>query len=467
MSARARHSTAAPGSSAQARAAGPAVLPEYEPPTFPLNPEAQRSIANLLRKHDVHKLEDVIVQVQSELTTTGASLYDKLYEHEDQLKRRQRKQTEATQTEKFTAFEQQVKEMREKVEGMAGRMEKEMRALVDCSVSAKAMRDAVVAAEADAKANASTQASTQHTQTQRPRRRENNNEEEEEDDGGEEDEEIPWNPTDPAGASQRAPRDVFDTHVRNARDRHQAQSQYERYAETDAYVKWKKLIHDAQTGGDEDNPLPDPSEWFVEAGAPPPGTQRNNNADELDDDISLIRTKISIKCPLTLQEFKDPLSSTKCRHHFESHAILQLINASTTRPKATQCPVSGCNCLLEKGDLHRDELLIRQVRRIQRANRLREERGDDSDSDMENGAQRRGHVIDDDDDDGVNIDEMNEDNTQRAQTQQVKPEPEATGSTPQREPTQPPGGTQVIDLDSDNEDEDDEDEVAAADMMED
>ncbi|KAI5369712.1 Putative E3 SUMO-protein ligase Nse2 (Mms21) [Septoria linicola] len=455
MPARTRYSTATPGPTTARTISTAATLPDYQPPAFALNPDAQRAIADLLRKHNSKKLEADIHTAQEQLTNTGAELHDKLHEHETRLATRRGKQSQSSPSDEFAAFEQQVNEMRSKVESMATRMEKEMRALIDCGVSARAMQDGVAAAEADAKANASTQASTQHTQTQRRTRRRDGEAEDDDEDDDAEDDRPHWDPTDPAGASQRPPVDVFDKHVQNTKDRFQAMSLYNRYAENEAYINFKQVLFDAQNpNANEDGQAPDASQWFAEGGVPPPGTRQDIDNAESDDDIAIVSGQISIKCPLTLKEFEDPLSSKKCKHTFEAAAIHEMIANSTMRPKAVQCPVPGCSAVLEKNDLHQNKLLIRRIRRVQKAKRLREEAGDDSGDEMPNGTQSRGHVIDDDDDDIIGDDDDDDDDSRSARPQ-VKPEPKATGSTSQHPAPKAPGGTQVIDLgESDEEDVD-------------
>ncbi|CAK1355125.1 unnamed protein product [Cercospora beticola] len=445
MSARVRQPTATPGPSS--RTQGNATLPDYQPPTFPLNPDAQRALANVLRKHNVQRLDGHITQAQHELTTTGAALHDRLRELEQKLAARQRKEAQGSRSERLAEFEQQVQDTREKVDSMTARMEKEMRGLVDCRVSSSALQDAVKAAESDAKANASTQATTQHTQPQTRRRagaRDDADEDEEEEDVVESTEQH-WDPTDPAGGSQSAPMEVFDKCVQQSREKFHGLPLYERYAENKEYANFKSILHDAQH---PDTDPPDASQWFTEAGAPAPGERRDeNDPDASDDDIEVIRGQISTKCPLTLQEFKEPLTSTKCRHTFESFAILELIAHSAMRPKAAQCPVPGCSAMLEKGDVRPDMLTIRKIQRIQR-NRQQQEAEDDSGSEMGNGTQGRGHIIDDDDDNDV-------DGASHQMQPPVKPEPRSTASTARPQHSQPPRPSQVVDLDeSDDEMED-------------
>jgi SUMO ligase MMS21 Smc5/6 complex component len=82
-------------------------------------------------------------------------------------------------------------------------------------------------------------------------------------------------------------------------------------------------------------------------GAPSPA----ENGD--DDDIEIEGEHISLKCPLTLLPFKDPVTSKKCPHSFERNAILPMIQSSEARvggvrrgegERAVKCPICEQVC---------------------------------------------------------------------------------------------------------------------------
>ena len=177
-------------------------------------------------------------------------------------------------------------------------------------------------------------------------------------------------------------------------------------------------------------PLPNPATWFPsDQGTSAPTSQsqtattatfRSNTSnpsfaqraanDDPESDIEVAGEKISLKCPITLLPMQDPLTSTKCPHSFESEAILGMIRRSNTvvsvDPESTQaqtqtqrrgakgvkgikCPV--CTVMLTEADLHRDEVLVRRIRREQEKERRREG-GDDweeEDGSTSKGARRR------------------------------------------------------------------------------
>jgi hypothetical protein len=315
------------------------------------------------------------------------------------------------------ALEQKLVQMQEKTQDITDRMEAEMRRLVDCHHGVKFMTDALTATENDARANASTQASTQNGRSQRARMG---------DEEGEDAEFPDFTPTDPAGGTQsmRAPKDVFIQHRDRARMRWQGKTLVERYAYDDNYGSFKCSLHDAKYP-DDDVAMADRTEWFTDDGAPALGValQRGGDGDS-DDDIAIVRGQISTRCPLTLQEFKDPLMSTKCPHMFEKSAIFEMIRNSMTRPKAVVCPVQGCRMMLSKDDLKLDPVLLRKVQRIQKSRELQEE-DEESGSDAPEGTQRRGLLIDDDD--VVNVDDL-DDRASPIPPAHVKREPRGTAA---------------------------------------
>jgi hypothetical protein len=114
------------------------------------------------------------------------------------------------------------------------------------------------------------------------------------------------------------------------------QSLYDRYAMDKGYADFRQQEFEGYNDDEEQDP-PSPEKWF-ETEEPAPGTATQGAADESDDDVQIARAKISTKCPLTLQEFKDPVMSTVCKHTFEKSAIDEMIG----RRAQVQCPVGGC-----------------------------------------------------------------------------------------------------------------------------
>lgn len=441
--------------------------PEYQPPTFPLNPAAQRALAQLARSSNLLKLNKSISEAQTQLTDSAVQMNDRVTAATKSQKRtREKRQREQEgEDEEQTALEQELAQFQSKVDGMTQRMEESMRKLVDHQHSVEAIKQSLAKTEQHARNTASTQASTQNARTQRRTRRTTNEdgEEEEEEDAG--DEEYPeFTPTDPAGGTpgQVAPVDVFRSNVEDAKLRYQSLGQAERYTDDTAYVNFRETVHDAVHSDKPEMPPLDKNKWFSEGGAAAPGiTNRNvdaENEDE-DDDLAISKATISTKCLLTLREFVEPYTSKKCPHSFEKEAILGLIAGSERRTapapgqrageKCVICPVGGCQEQLTRGDLGVDKVIVRKIQRLQRSKQLQQE-ADDNDSDAGNGdTQNRAFSIDDD----------AEDDAEEETAVKPKNEPRATGAS-SRAPPASSGrpSTQVIVMSDSEEEEDDVDE---------
>ncbi|KAI5300953.1 hypothetical protein KEM56_002076 [Ascosphaera pollenicola] len=138
-----------------------------------------------------------------------------------------------------------------------------------------------------------------------------------------------------------------------------------RYADNNDYKQFKRSVHEASYADREEAPpLPPASTWFDDVNS---NQRKTHRADSDDDEIQISREKQSLKCPITLLPFKQPVTSKRCPHSFEKDAIVE-------------------------EDLADDLVLARKVRR----EREREERGGSVD-------------VDDDDDDDDEEEEEEED----------------------------------------------------------
>lgn len=74
--------------------------------------------------------------------------------------------------------------------------------------------------------------------------------------------------------------------------------------------------------------------------------------DEQDDDeINVFGGKISLKDPISLSFFTNPVYSINCKHTFEKNNILKYLESSK------KCPINGCNAFLNTTDLKSDILM--------------------------------------------------------------------------------------------------------------
>lgn len=215
------------------------------------------------------------------------------------------------------------------------------------------------------------------------------------------------------------------------------QSLTQRYARNNTYADFYRMLWDSKHPGEQPPPLPDPSMWFAahegrgQGRNTQPSTQRSatavddddhndtlsNSAMDEDTEIQMTSDVRSVKCPLTVRYFEEPMTSTLCPHSFEKAAILAFIRNSdkhlpltadqetqlNTRhprgskgrtqaehymlnrnPKCVQCPVPGCKVkTLTADDLRFDNVLLRMTKRAQEAERREQETQDDGPDDLE------------------------------------------------------------------------------------
>jgi mRNA (guanine-N7-)-methyltransferase len=221
-----------------------------------------------------------------------------------------------------------------------------------------------------------------------------------------------------------------------------------RYTTNNTYVGFYRIVHEAKYPTGEAPPVPPASAWFnhleptrraaahsrQQSAA---AASNNDEATEDDDaDIEIERERISLKCPLTLVVFEDPVKSTKCIHSFERKAIEDMIrgssmtipasendfqggggrNARARRVRALPCPI--CSVPMSLNDLEPDLVLVRRVRRM-RAAELREQ------EEAELGGGRRGRnriTIDSDGEEDDDNDDTQEKRRQREEEARIKRE---------------------------------------------
>jgi hypothetical protein len=316
------------------------------------------------------------------------------------------------QREKVERMETELEQLRTKVTSMTSRMDEQVRKGIDAQVRIGDI--GAILTEAKDIAGAEALENTQPLGTQRSRTRRNggedSDEELEDEEGGTMES---FEPTLDGGRTQRsitAPSELFTKKLEQKKDDWQSLTLTTRYTKNNDYIGFKRMVHDA-IHGDDGTPLPQPNKWFAELegrGSPAPGTQaadgRHGN-EESDDDIAIAREVLSTKCPLTLREFNDPVTSTKCPHTFERDAIKQLISEShidvdgnplrgrNRASQAVNCPVGGCSAMLTVADMRTDPILVRKIQRLQAAKRRAENEDDDSDVVSASPARKKERVV--------------------------------------------------------------------------
>ncbi|QIX01571.1 hypothetical protein AMS68_007088 [Peltaster fructicola] len=393
-----------------------------------MTPEAQVALTSLYRKHDFSKLEQDFAAAIQTITNSVADINDRLVLRRDNIERqktRRRKnaqnagddedELESAQQEEETQASLQA--FKEKIEGMTKRMDHSVRKIIDGQQELMHTKGALEDAAAYARQNASTQAATQtrRTQEQSDRELDQDGDEDMGDDTvtpqGTEYPDI--DPTDPGTATQNitGPSIYFKDRAAEWSQRYQDRPLVDRYGAHKEYMDFRTILHGAQFPDDSVD-LPPAERWFDEGALARPGmTQRVEDDD--DEDIQISRATTSTKCPITLREFVEPLTSRKCAHTFEAQPIREMIRSSQSRlggkpgrggtitggRPAVRCPVASCSQMLEEVDLYTDVPIVRKIRRLQQR-------------DQELAAEERhDHEVidDDDDDDGPEIDELERD----------------------------------------------------------
>ncbi|KAH7119596.1 zinc-finger of the MIZ type in Nse subunit-domain-containing protein [Dendryphion nanum] len=456
MSSRHRQSTARPTSN---RPSGSLVtssrrnqqitgdLPPYRKPSHPLNERAQARLREIYGNRGPDTLKRHQTEAAKLLTLTAGSINDNLREREEYVARRRRKWERGERTEEQDALEGELKELRQDVEKCTSRLEESMRNIIDHGEAAQRISDSLNWVRENGPRQIQAEYNTQMTQREsqtgslRPRRTKTQSEEDEDEDEGNERPTPGPTPLTQARVTLTGPSEMFKQRMDMKKNEYFALSHHIRYAQNNDYIGFKRIVHDANYG-DEGPPLPHAESWFTESGAPAPGvTSTQANADD-DDDIVVDRATISTRCPLTFQQFKEPVTSRKCPHTFEKHAIQDFIRRSNVRvaggEKAFQCPVPGCDQMISMSDLFEDVILIRKIRRMQAAESRNAE-----DSDEENGGAHGAHESDDDDDN---------------QYTSLPPRSQSKSQSVVPVSRAPPRSSAVVDLGDPSDDDEDSDE---------
>lgn len=286
------------------------------------------------------------------MTDAAAAINEVLQKREDKSRRLREKRAQKGDEDGDDSHDESLEEMQERVDRLTRKMEETVRHILDGQQFVADLEKNLEALPTDA--GRSSQIA--------PNTRSQRHEEDEDEDEDDPDPTLPGT----AGGSQRPAASVlFRESLTKDRERYQGLDYGARYAQNNNYIGFRSAVHDAQFP-DQDQELPHHTTWF-QRNQPAAGlTMREarriaaGQGDDDDDDIQMTRANFNTKCPLTLQEFRDPVSSKKCPHSFEKSAIMDLINRSETRTggsnrrgardgtKVVQCPCPGCSVVREK-----------------------------------------------------------------------------------------------------------------------
>lgn len=461
-------------------------LPPYEPPIAPLIPTCQQKLTNLAKSSTLKNLNTHIQHAAEKLTDSAGDVNERLTEVREKVlrsRKRNRAQYEGDQQQDGDVNQgagagagegeneenHRLEKTEEEVKGVTTRLEEGIRRIVDAEVLVDGLSgvltDLSKVAEQDAAASASTTSSSSTARRLRRRLNPHNDSDDEEDDDDDE-------PSQSQSQSQSQPQNptpyttTLTQKLKTEASNWSNQSLTQRYSTNNTYIGFYRMVHDAKHPGNDIPPLPHASTWFRHLegaagsnnGTPREGSEsdgdndsgprahsiqpkhegnENENDDEEEEgeeELEIASERISLKCPLTLLTFQEPLTSTKCPHSFEKQAILDMISHSPTtvppsdggrnRVRAVKCPV--CSVLLTAQDLRKDPVLSRRVRRMEAMMQREEE--DDEDEDGGGGRRSKGMrksgitVGSDEDEDEDDEEEGEEEESEEEQPVRIKRE---------------------------------------------
>lgn len=364
-------------------------LPEYETPEAPLTAESQRQIAALLASQHLRTLRTHLQHATEKLTHSGGEVNERLSDarirYEKLKEARRRQGDEDVDDDESNEEYQRLAEAETRVNAITAQMEEKTRLIVDSEIKLQGLTDAMGQIEREEGETVAAALGVRQTRQQRARQRANADEDadgtEDPTDGDYED--VQEREMRERNAQNPPSRKLVDKLTEGVQKWDEL-SLTERYASNNSYIGFYRMVHDSKFPGDDVPPLPHSSTWFehmedtnTQSGAPARTRNQTRRASPAssDDDIAIERERISLKCPLTLTPYQDPVTSTKCPHSFEREAIMDMIKRSPTtiappasrrgqrRVHVVKCPV--CSIPLTADDLRPDPVLLRRVRRAQ------------------------------------------------------------------------------------------------------
>jgi SUMO ligase MMS21 Smc5/6 complex component len=460
-----------------------------QPPVAPLNPAAQQALTDLLQAQASRKrLAACLTDAAKKLTEVAGQLNDR---GTDQRLRHAKLQArlEANGEEMNEEDRVEHEDFQAKVKDLTQKMDHGIRGIIDGQTWLDNVP--VTLKSVATKTGALAEATQQQTQGPTPivtqRTRPEPGEGMDADDAENTDPPIA-NPPHSSDAPTALLRSAFAEQSSNW----QSKSLKERYANSNEYTGFYRTVYDAKNPGENAPPIPHASLWFAEEEDPDSLLQSRSQAkqgrqadDDEDSDVEIALERVSLKCPITLLPFRDPLTSMKCPHSFEKDAILDMLRLSSDylpftanqemelsqirerraleRKKneigipTVKCPV--CSCTLVAADLKPDPVLLRKVKRVEAAmkrqrNPASDTEEEDDDDEAPRGSQRKPVGL------GSSPARRASGKAEmikkeRARSKSRIPQTQLPSGTPT---TITAGGATVVDLGEDDEEDEDEDE---------
>jgi E3 SUMO-protein ligase NSE2 len=444
---------------------------QVQPLEAPLNTKAKQALQALNARYQKEtSMQQKMKESTKILIETTGNLNDRAYERRTKYERRLKKLKERGEEENEEDREE-IEEFQRKADELTRKMEFAMRRIIDNRVWAEDLPNIIASVN-----NSAIDASNRAAARPSPQ-----NEEDSDD-----------TTLTAAVAQDETPASLLETALDKQTTNWTSKSLTARYAEDDAYASFHKTLWDAKHPEDTAPPMPSLDLML--------GREENEgghvdstmtSAQNADEDLAIASERVSLKCPLTLQYFRDPVTASTCGHTFDNSAILNMLKTSTDalpltpvqlqelaglrnqervrtenqmKIKKVRCPV--CSRFLQEKDLKPNPVLLRRVQRKIEQERLeverreREEAGeedsDDEDDEMQGprGTQRLPV--------GVDSSPAGEARVKRKQERLKRERMSGASGLPSGTQRTTAKGATVVDLDDDDDDreenEADEDE---------
>ncbi|KAL0580992.1 hypothetical protein V5O48_000986 [Marasmius crinis-equi] len=121
----------------------------------------------------------------------------------------------------------------------------------------------------------------------------------------------------------------------------------QKYAKHATYKTFKESLHAVDHPGEAMPPITD----FI--------PEESGDQDDEDEEIEVGGVTQDFKCPITLRELQDPVTSSICGHSFSRDALRELF---ANERGGKKCPASGCNKSFRFADCASNKLLAQRMR---------------------------------------------------------------------------------------------------------
>lgn len=321
-------------------------LPPYKKPSHPLDQEATRQLRELQGRNlvDVKRHNN---QAKDKIRIAAEGVNDMLREHSQYMARRKKKWNAGKSLDDKEEEERSMAKLQDQVNDATTKLELSMRSIIDADMATQRIDETLDWLRQNAPRQLEDEYNTQMTQRATQRQSQMESQPRQNGDGDDNasaaeelDVQTPGpTPLDGSRVSLTGISELFTTRQQQQKDIYTSTSLTARYARNNDYRDFKRIVHDAKHG-EEGPALAHEDHWFSEEGSPAHGVTNTQRDFEDDDDIVMSKATFSTKCPLTLRQLNDPITSTKCPHSYEKATMLEYIRVNRA---GVTCPVTGCD----------------------------------------------------------------------------------------------------------------------------